>query len=639
MDAALDRRLAAILSADIEGYSRLIRLDEERTVREVQAHLATATAKISEFGGRLINTMGDGFLAEFASVVGAVRCAVGIQEAINRRNHALAADQRALLRIGINQGEVVSDNGAVFGDGINVAARLQAIAEPGGIAITARVHEDVAGKVEIEWADIGDQTFKNIDRAIRAYRSTSPGSVYHDAPKPSEKPSRSIVVLPFTNMSGDLEQEYFSDGITEDIITDLSKISQLHVVARNTAFTFKGRSMRIEQVARELGVRYVLEGSVRKAGPRIRVTGQLIDGRNGGHLWAERYDRDLTDIFSIQDEITQAIVTQLKVKLLPEERQAISRPSTDNIEAYTFFVRGRQFALDWTKPHLLVARRMFAKAVELDPLYAKAHAGIAACECGLYEWTEVKVSLDSLLELSDTALALDPNLAEAHAARGFAFYRHRRFDEAKAAFDRAIALDANLYEAHFFFARMAFMQGHWELALSHFLRAAELRPEDCVSPIHIMTAYLALGRPAERAIWARIGVERCERAIALHPQLAGPYHRGALALAHLGERDRARSWAACAVLMDPDDIVCSYNVVCTYSLLGDIDEALDVFERFIRVTRDMDMWWEHDSDLDPIRSHPRFKQLTKRRTGGAQPVVLTADIVGATGGVVGRNLS
>ena len=266
----------------------------------------------------------------------------------------------------------------------------------------------------------------------------------------------SIVVLPFNNMSGDPEQEYFSDGITEDIITDLSKVSGLFVVARNTAFTYKGKSVRVQQISQELGVMFVLEGSVRKAGSRVRVTGQLISGADGGHVWADRYDRDLTDIFAIQDDITHAIVEQLKVKLLPQEKKSIAQDPTDNIEAYTYYLRGREFLHRHSKPYYQLARRMFTKAVELDPLYARAYAGIADCDSFLFLHYHVDAAIDGILATSAQALALESGLAEAHASRGLALSLAQRSEEAKEEFERAIALDPSSFEAHYFYGRACF---------------------------------------------------------------------------------------------------------------------------------------------------------------------------------------
>ena len=422
----------------------------------------------------------------------------------------------------------------------------------------------------------------------------------------------SIVVLPFNNMSGDPEQEYFSDGITEDIITDLSKVSGLFVVARNTAFTYKGKKLKIQEICQDLGVKFVLEGSVRKAGARVRVTGQLIDGKDGGHLWADRYDRDLTDIFAIQDEITHAIVEQLKVKLLPQEKKSIAQAQTDNVEAYTYYLRGRQFFHRHAKAYYQMARRMFAKAVELDPMYARAYAGIADCDSLLFVHYHADVALDSILATSTRALELEAGLAEAHASRGLALSLVKRNDEATAEFERAIRLDPNSYEAHYFFARACFTLNQLERAAELFERATEIKPDDYQAPAIVLAVYRALGRNLEVPGAARKAVERAENELKLHPDNARPAYLGALCLIALGERDRAREWLASALAIDPDDALTQYNVACAYCRLGDPDPAFDLLEKVLPAASDwMKSWIKYDSDLDPLRALPRYQEIQR----------------------------
>jgi adenylate cyclase len=461
---------------------------------------------------------------------------------------------------------------------------------------------------------MGERRLKNIERQIRVYNISldAPSSRQIDgavSAQPEEKPS--IAVLPFVNMSGDPEQEYFSDGITEDIITDLSKVSGLSVVARNTAFTYKGKPVKVPEVAKELGVDFVVEGSVRKAGSRVRVTGQLINGKDDRHVWADRYDRDLTDIFAIQDEITHAIVEQLKVKLLPQEKKSIAQAPTDNIEAYTFYLRGRQFMQRHSKANYQLARRMFAKAVELDPLYARAYAGIADCDSFLFLHYHLDAGIDSILATSAKALDMDDKLAEAHASRGLALSLGQRYDEATAEFERAIALDPNSFEAHYFYGRACVTQGKFERAATLFERAAENKPDDYQSVILSIAAYRALGRPRDSENAARKGVERAKVELTLHPENARAAYLGAIALVVLGEADRAREWASRALAIDPDDVLTQYNVVCVYSLLGDIDQAFDLLERLLPYAGHelKHGWIKHDSDLDPLRSHPRYQKV------------------------------
>src|SRR6266480_6196678 len=377
---ASTRRLAAILAADVAGYSRLMGADEEGTHERLKAaRRQLVDPKINEHRGRIVKTTGDGLLAEFPSVVDAMRCAAEMQRGMLDREPDVPDERRIRFRIGVNLGDVIAEGDDIFGDGVNIAVRLESIAEPGGISVSNSVRDQVGNRLDLTFEDKGEQNLKNIEKPIRVYSVSLDGpGARSEKQRPSKKPS--IAVMPFANMSGDPEQEYFSDGITEDILTDLSKISGLFVVARHSAFIYKDKPVKAQQIGQELGVDFLLEGSVRKAGSHVRVTGQLVNCKDGGHLWAERFDRDLTDIFAIQDEITQAIVEQLKIKLPLQEKQSIEQAPTDNVEAYTYYLRGRQFLHRHSKSYYDLARRMFTKAVELDPRYARAYAGIADCD-------------------------------------------------------------------------------------------------------------------------------------------------------------------------------------------------------------------------------------------------------------------
>jgi len=440
---------------------------------------------------------------------------------------------------------------------------------------------------------------------------TGQGGGTADALGTPEAPVRpSVVVLPFNNMSGDAEQEYFSDGITEDVITDLSKVSGLFVVARNTAFTYKGKPVNVKEVCKELGVKYVLEGSVRKAGTRVRVTGQLIDGADGGHVWADRYDRDLTDIFAIQDEITHAIVEQLKVKLLPQEQRSIAQAPTDSVEAYTYYLRGRQFLHRHSKSHYQLAKRMFGKAVELDPAYARAYAGIADCDSFLFLHYHVDVSIEAILATSAQALALDENLAEAHASRGLALSLVQRNTEAMAEFERAIVLDPNSFEAHYFYGRACFAQDRQAEAATLFERAAALKPDDYQALAMLVMIYRTLGRPHDAVATARKVVEIAEQELNRHPENPRPAYLGAAALIELGERDRARDWVGRAMATDPDDILTQYNVACAYAKLGETDAAFDLLERLLpHANHETKSWVRYDPDFDSLRTQPRYREI------------------------------
>src|SRR5437868_8946847 len=385
----MERRLTAILAADVVGYSRMMGANESGTVAALETLRSDfINPKIGEHQGRIVKLTGDGMLVEFPSVVNAVACAAEVQRGVRDRNKGVPPDRRIEFRIGVNVGDVIVQGEDILGDGVNVAARLESIATPGGITISGPARDHLGNRLDLTFEDMGEQTLKNIERPVRVYRvildrAAAQARGTPDGAQQLEKPS--VAVLPFNNMSGDPEQEYFSDGITEDIITDLSNISGLFVVARNTAFTYKGKPVKVQQVAQELGVGFILEGSVRKAGSRVRVTGQLINGKDGGHVWAARFDRDLTDIFAIQDEITHAIVEQLKVKLLPQEKKSIKQTPTDNVEAYTFYLRGRQLIERRSKAYYQLARQMFAKAAELDPSTheptPESPTAILSCTC------------------------------------------------------------------------------------------------------------------------------------------------------------------------------------------------------------------------------------------------------------------
>jgi len=606
------RRLTAILAADMVGYSRQMEADEAGTLAALKSlRTDLIDNKIADNHGRIVKLTGDGMLVEFSSVVNAVACAVAIQRAIRERNSEKPPGSCIEFRIGINLGDVIVEGEDIFGDGVNVAVRLERIAQPGGIAISSSVRDHVGNRLDIAFEDLGEQELKNIAQPVRVYSvavEKPNASMHKEADEIDNRPS--IVVLPFTNMSGDPEQEYFSDGITEDIITDLSKISGLFVVARHTAFTHKGKPVKVQQVGQELRVGFVLEGSVRKAGARVRVTAQLIDSKDGGHVWAERFDRDLTDIFAIQDEITHAIVEQLKIKLLPQEKKSIEQSPTDNVEAYTYYLRGRDFVHRRSKHYWQMARRMFEKAVELDPNYARAYAGIADCDRFLYTHYRINVPIDTLLATTEKALSLDDTLAEAHASRGLALSAGQRYEEAKTEFEKAIALDPNSFEAHYFYARTMVAQGQLALAAKLFERASEIRPDDYQTPCLLIAIYRSLGRLDDSKAAARAGSKLAERELALHPEDPRPAHLGAGALIAMGETERARDWLARALAIDPDDPLTQYNVACGYSNLGDLEAALDTIEHAIpRWGLELVNWARHDSDLDPLRNYPRFQKL------------------------------
>jgi adenylate cyclase len=606
----MERRLTAILAADVVGYSRLMGNDEAGTLAALKAmRTELIDGKIAQHQGRIVKLIGDGILAEFPSVVNALACATEVQRGVRERNTDVPQNRRIEFRVGVNVGDVMVEGDDIYGDGVNVASRLESVADPGGITVSQAVCEHVGNRLDLAFEDRGEQKLKNIEKPVHVYSVILEDA--NDRNMTSMKQDRpSIAVLPFNNMSGDPEQEYFSDGITEDIITDLSKVSGLSVIARHSSFSYKGKPLKVQQIGRELGVDFMLEGSVRKAGARVRVTGQLVNCKKGSHVWAERFDRDLTDIFAIQDEITHAIVEQLKVRLLPQEREAVEQIPTENIEAYTYCLRGRDFYRRYIKHYLQLGRRMFAKAVELDPLYARAYAGMADCDSFLRYYYRFDISTDSILALADKALSLDEALPEAHASRGFALLLAHRPDEAVAEFERAIALDPSSFEAHYLYGRLCHGQGKMEKTAALFERAAEINPDDLNVPTFLTHVYRSLGRDEARQRWARRTVEIAERQLALYPDDARPPCMGIEGLIELGETNRAKEWISRALALEPDDPTVQYNVACGLTKLGELEWALDLLEHSLRnAPPEMISWVKHDADLDGLRNHPRYSKI------------------------------
>jgi adenylate cyclase len=606
------RRLVAIVAADVVGYSRLMEAHEERTLAALKQHRREfIDPAIDRHGGRIFKVMGDGMLVEFGSVLNAARCAIEIQRGMVDRNAGIPEDRHIRFRIGMNVGDLIVDGDDYYGDGVNVAARLEGLAPPGGISCSAVVRTQLGNRIDVDLIDQGEKVLKNIEQPVRVFFfDLAPPASSEKGPAASRSDKPSVAVLPFTNMSNDPEQEFFSDGITEDIITDLSNVSGLFVLGRNTVFAYKGRSINLTQVARELGVSFLLEGSVRKAGQKVRINAQLIEGATGGHVWAARYDRDLTDIFEVQDEITQTIVAQLKVKLLPGEREAISHAPTGSIEAYTYYLKGRDFFRRATKPNLLVARQMFARAIELDPLYARAYAGLADCDSFLFLQYSEGVSIDGILSNCAKALSIDPRLAEARASRGLALSLKQQFAEAEA--ELALAMEGNpdLFEAHYFYARLCFSQGKLEEAARHFERAAEVNVDDYQSPALVQQVYTSLGMPEKALAASRRAVERAARDIERNPGNPRPLYLGANALAVLGRIEEADAWAERALALDPDDILTKYNIACHRCFVGDIDAAFELLIDLLpHANHETKAWVLQDTDFAPLRSDPRWSRV------------------------------
>jgi serine/threonine protein kinase/tetratricopeptide (TPR) repeat protein len=420
---------------------------------------------------------------------------------------------------------------------------------------------------------------------------------------------KSIAVLPFADMSPQKDQDYFCEGIAEEIINALSKIEALHVASRSSAFAFKGHQD-VRKVGEQLGAGTVLEGSVRKAGNRLRISAQLVKVADGYQLWSDRYDRELEDVFAIQDEIAENIVKALRVVLSDREKRAIEKAPTANVQAYEFYLRGRQYFHQWRKKGVEYARRMFERAMDIDPDYALAHAGAADCCSALYTWWDAsKPNLEGADSYSRRALALDPELAEGHEARGLALTLRKQYEEAEAEFQEAIRLNPKLFEAHYFFARACLAQGKYEQAAKLFEQASELRPEDYQSPIILAEVYKALGRSADAGAANRRGVQLAEARLALNPDESRALVLGAGAHCRLGNVTRALDLIHQTLALDPDDSGVLYNVACVYANAGQPEEAVSCLERAIQNGFGHWEWLEHDSDLESLRGHPRFLAL------------------------------
>jgi adenylate cyclase len=548
-EARVERRLAAILAADVVGYSRLMGGDEEGTLNVLKAlRQSLMDPKIVENRGRIVKTTGDGILVEFASTVDAVRCAIGIQRAMPAHNADLSPDKKIEFRIGINVGDIIVEGDDIFGDGVNVAARLESISEAGGICISDVVHQQVNGRVDARFADLGEQSLKNIARPVRAYRIAlddkrpSTAALTSAAVNISALPDKpSIAVLAFTNMSGDPEQEYFSDGISEDIITDLSKLSELHVIARNSSFTYKGKPVDVKQVGRDLGVGYVLEGSVRKAGNRVRVTGQLIDAASGAHIWADRFDRELTDIFAVQDELTREIIAALKVKLTPEQKDRLGRRNTIDEEAYDLFLRAREHTWHATKSNSIEARNLLERAVTINPDFAAAHASIASSYLNDFAngWAEnPDESLQTGLEIAERAVQLDETDPEAHEKLAIALFFRRELDRALAEARYSLALAPSSAGGHAVVARILTCSGDPASAIKMIDASMRLDPLYRGLALHFLAeARVSLGQFNEAVATL---TERLKR----DPNSATSYALLAACFGHLGRISEARAaWA------------------------------------------------------------------------------------------------
>jgi len=540
----MERRLTAIFAADVAGYSRLVGADEEGTIDRLGAHRRELIEpKIAEHQGRLVKTTGDGVLAEFASPVKAVRCAIDVQHGMAARNADIPEGQRIEFRIGINLGDVVVEDGDIFGDGVNVAARLENIAEPGAVLISRAVRDFVTDTAELALEDLGERELKNIAKPVQVFRIAPPAqaAAAAQAPAPAVPQKPSIAVLPFTNMSGDPEQEYFSDGMTEDLITDLSKISALFVIARNSSFAYKDKAVKVQEIGRDLGVRFVLEGSIRKSGNRVRITAQLIDAESGGHLWADRFDRDLTDIFATQDEVVERIVRALAVTLTQGEAARLRRRGTENVAVYETWLRARQLLSGSTRETVAQAKAMYRRAIELDPNFAAAQAGLALATTADYvsDWApDPAAALDEAERWARRAVELDDSEPVGHMALGSVMLWRRDHEGALAEFRRMIELDPNFAQGHSATGLALMYAGRSAEALEAFAVAKRLDPHHSSIVLHFVAqANFSLGNYGTAAKQLLERISRTPGTDSSRMMLAACY-------GHLGRIEEARAaWA------------------------------------------------------------------------------------------------
>ncbi|MGV7218851.1 adenylate/guanylate cyclase domain-containing protein [Bradyrhizobium sp. UFLA05-112] len=546
----VERRLAAVLAADVAGYSRLMGADEVGTARAVREHRVVIDALVARHGGRLVKSTGDGVLLEFTSVVDAVECAIAVQAVMAERNEVVPVDRRMLFRIGINLGDILIEGDDILGDGVNVAARLEGIAEPGGICISSSAYEQVREKVAVEFTDLGEQTLKNIARPVHAYAvGVRANGAQQISPLTASAPHLSIVVLPFANIGGDPEQEYFVDGVTESLTTDLSRISGAFVIARNTAFTFKGKAIDAKKLGRELNVRYVLEGSVQRGGNRFRVNVQLIDAETGNHLWAERFDKPVADVFDMQDEIVSWLANALNAELITAEARRSERSSNPN--SMDLYFQGKAW---WNKgltpEHMAKARSLFERALSLDPLNIEAMVGVASVDMavpGAFIADDRAARLAMAETILMRALSHVPNHAFAHMLLGAVKMYTNRAAQGLAECEHALALDRNLADGHSFIGLGKYFVGRGEETEAHIREAIRLSPRDVVAFRWFLVAGFAklqLCHDAEAASALLRSIEVNRNYSFSHISLAA-------ALALLGSLDQAKAAAKAGLALDP----------------------------------------------------------------------------------------
>jgi TolB-like protein/class 3 adenylate cyclase/Flp pilus assembly protein TadD len=569
------RRLAAILAADVVGYSRLMERDEAGTLAALKLRRRTVLAPaLGQFNGRIVKVMGDGVLVEFNSAVNAVQCAVELQDAFSEANRDLPEENHIVLRIGINLGDVIVEGDDIYGDGVNIAARLEGLAQPGGICISDSVHEQVKRKLNFSIDAMGPQMVKNIAEPVSVYRvrnrlAEAGAKRPEISPKQSESPT--IAVLPFTNMSGDPEQEYFSDGITEDIITELSRFRSLLVIARHSSFAFKGKPVTVQQVGRELGVTYVLEGSARRVGDRVRITAQLIDVRTSAHIWADRLDRDIANLFAMQDEVTERIVTTIADRLeRTEQARAVSK-RPEAMRAYDYILRARAIISETAEANEQ-ARALYEKALELDPTSIPALTGIAWSFL-IDWWSRWGGPGDDAIQRADKlarqALALDSTDYRVHLLLGFLLTSRTQYAEALSHYQQAMALNSNHADGAAQMANLLIAMGQFSEALDWFQKAIRL------SPLHPAWYLYGIGEAHYCAREYEQAIVPLQTAVSRFPTFITPRRHLAAVYAQMGRLDEARGEIAEIRKLDPSVCIALYRERSRYKNTDDLEHYLD----------------------------------------------------------------
>jgi adenylate cyclase len=542
------RRLAAILAADIAGYSALMGADEARTVRDLKAHQSVVLPMIGASGGRIIDAAGDGILAEFPSIVNAVDCAVAIQRTMAERNAAIEPQRRMQFRIGINFGDVIYDDARIFGEGINIAARLEAVAEPGGICISGKAHDEIRGKVDLTFEDRGEQRFKNIVQPVRVYGVRLDGAPVRPPPSLPDKPS--IAVLPFQNLSGDPSQDYFADGIAEEITTALARLRGFFVIARNSAFTYKGRAVGVTKIGRELGVRYILEGSVRRAGERVRIGVQLADSDTAREIWVERYERPLADLFALQDEIAASVVTAVEPQLYAAESARLQQMPPSQFDAWDHMIRALSFMWRRTTSDNATALDLLSAALRLDPSYARAlglHAWLSLWNVHGGSTGGLAAVLAGATERARAAVAIDRDDPWARLALGFSHMLRREHEEAVEELRASLDLNPNFALGHSSLGLALAYGNKGAEAVAHLETAMRLSPRDPLFSIFAGArafAHFMAGEYTAGLDWGR-------RAVRQSPDVAAHWRALALSAAALGQREEAQEAVAKARQLQP----------------------------------------------------------------------------------------